>query len=257
MNMNDWIGVGVAIGGGLLVGIVLSRIVVTMLGKPNRPKPVQDAARPLSSLALSFGLVFGLIVALGIIQPEAVSQLRTDAIGFIPKVLTAIIIVIVANVVSSFVTAALSTALARAPIHIQRQVTAVARGLILVMAVLLAVGTLGIDTTVVNLGVAAVFFAVAASFTLLVGMGGREVASEVASTRAVRRLINVGDVIAVGSGDEAVKGTVVAVHPTAVEVEEAGEVVLVPSSRLLSETMLVERAAAVVRPAEAAATEDI
>lgn len=250
MTMNDWIAVGVAIGGGLLVGIVLSRFVATMLGKPNRPKPLQDAARPLSSLALSFGLVAGLIVALGIIQPDAVSQLRTDAIGFIPKVLTAVIIVIIANVVSSFVVAALGTALARAPLHIQRQVTTVARGLILVMAVLLAVGTLGIDTTVVNLGVAAVFFAVAASFTLLVGMGGREVASEVASTRAVRRLVGVGDVIAVGKGDTAVKGKIVAVHPTALEVEQAGEIVLVPSSRLLSETMHVERAAKAPRPAQ-------
>ena len=248
MDMNDWIAVGVAIGGGLLVGVVASRVVAVMLGKPSRPQPLQDAARPLSSLAMSFGLVAGLIVALGIIQPDAVVQLRTDAVSFIPKVLTAVIIVILANVLSSFVVAALGTALARAPMNVQRQVSAVARGLILVMAILLAVGTLGVDTTVVNLGVAAVFFAAAASFTLLVGMGGREVASEVASTRAVRRLVSVGDVIAVGTGGEAVKGKVVAVHPTALEIEEAGEVVLVPSSRLLSETMHVERSAPAPRP---------
>lgn len=248
MTLNDWIAVGVVIAGGLLIGIVLSRVVVVTLGKPNRPQPVQDSARPLSSLALSFGLVAGLIVALGIIQPDAVVQLRTDAIGFIPKVLTAVIIVIVANVISAFISAALGTALARAPIHIQRQVVAVARGLILVMAVLLAVGTLGVDTTVVNLGVAAVFFAVAASFTLLVGMGGREVASEVASTRAIRRLVSVGDVIAVGFGDDEVRGKILAVHPTALEVDDDGEIVLVPSSRLLSETMHVERASPTPRP---------
>lgn len=241
MTTNDWIAVGVAIGGGLLAGIVLSRIVAILLGRPSRPKPLQDAARPLSSLALSFGLVFGLIIALGIIQPAAVTQLRNDAIGFIPKILTAIIIVIVANVVSSFVVAALATALARAPIHIQRQISAVARGLILVMAVLLAVGTLGVDTTVVNLGVAAVFFAAAASFTLLVGLGGREVASEVASTRAVRRLIQVGDVISVGSGETSISGSVVALHPTAIEVKSGVEAILVPSSRLLSDTIQVER----------------
>lgn len=248
MNMNDWIAVGLAIGGGLIVGIIASRIVAVMLGKPSRPKPIQDAAGPLASLTMSFGLVAGLIVALGIIQPDAVVQLRTDAVSFIPKVLTAVIIVILANVMSSFVAAALATALARAPINIQRQVTGAARGLILVMAVLLAVGTLGVDTTVVNLGVAAVFFAVAASFTLLVGMGGREVASEVASTRAVRRLVSVGDVISVGMADTEVKGRVVAVHPTAIEVEEEGERVLIPSSRLLSETMHVERSAPTPRP---------
>lgn len=241
MTMNDWIAVGVSIGAGLVLGIVASRVVAMVLSKPSRPKPLQDAAGPLASLVLSLGLVTGLVVALGIMQPDAVVQLRTDAIGFIPKVLTAVIIVIIANVVSSFVVAALGTALARAPLNIQRQVTAVARGVILVMAVLLAVGTLGIDTTVVNLGVAAVFFAVAASFTLLVGLGGREVASEVASTRAVKRLVTVGDVITVGAGGDEVVGKVVAVHPTAVEVDDDGEVILVPSSRLLSETIQVVR----------------
>ena len=248
MEPNDWIAVGIAIGGGLLIGIIASRVVAMMLGKPSRPQPLQDAAGPLSGLALSLGLVAGLLIALGIIKPEAVVQLRTDAVSFIPKVLTAVIIIIIANVLSSFVVAALATALARAPIHIQNQISAAARGLILVMAILLAVGTLGVDTTIVNLGVAAAFFAVAASFTLLVGMGGREVASEVASTRAIRRLVSVGDVIAVGAGDTSVRGRVVALHPTALEIEEEGEVVLVPSSRLLSETMHVERSTPAPRP---------
>ena len=68
-------------------------------------------------------------------------------------------------------------------------------------------------------------------------------ASEVASTRAVRRLVAIGDAIKVGSGADEVSGTVVAVHPTAVEVDDDGEIVLVPSSRLLSETIQVQRSA--------------
>ena len=251
MTTNDWIAVAASIGGGLVVGIVLSRVVAMMLGKPSRPKPLQDAARPLASLAFSVGLVAGLIVALGIIQPDAVSELRNDSISFIPKILTAVIIVILANVASSFAVAALGTALARATPALQRQVTGVARALILVMAILLAVGTLGVDTTVVNLGVAATFFAVAASFTLLVGLGGRAVASEVSSTRAVRRLVRIGDVVTIGSGAEQISGPVVALHPTAVEVQIDDDAVLVPSSRLLLETVHVARADTEVNSPEA------
>ena len=66
-------------------------------------------------------------------------------------------------------------------------------------------------------------------------------AEEVSSTRAVRRLVRVGDTITVGSGDDRVSGPIVAVHPTAVEVEVGAQVVLVPSSRMLSETMQVVR----------------
>lgn len=242
MTTNDWIAVAVSIGGGLILGIVLSRIVAVALGRPTRPEPLREAARPMASLAFSFGVVSGLLVALGIIQPDAVSQLRNDAVGFIPKILTAIIIVIVANVLSSFAVAAVGRALARATPTVQRQAFTVTRAVILVMAILLAVGTLGIDTTVVNLGVAATFFAIAASFTLLVGLGGRAVASEVASTRAVRRLVRVGDVVTVGLDGEEISGSVLALHPTSVEMQVGDEVMLVPSSRLLTETVSVDRA---------------
>jgi flagellar biosynthesis protein FliQ len=243
MTTNDWISVAASIGGGLLVGVVLSRVVAIALGRPSRPQPIQDSARPLASLAFSVGLVSGLLVALGIVQPDAVAQLRNDAVAFVPKILTAVIIVILANVLSSFAVAALGQVLARATPAVQRQAAGLARGLILVMALLLAVGTLGIDTTVVNLGVAAAFFAVAASFTLLVGLGGRTVASEVASSRAVRRLVKVGDVITVGQPADQISGAIIALHPTAVELQVGDDVVLVPSSRIVSETLGVERVA--------------
>ncbi len=249
MSTNEWIAVAAALVGGLVVGLVLSRVAHMLLGRPTRPAPIQQAAGPVGSIGFSVGVVGGLLVALGIVQPDAVDQLTTDAVGFIPKALTAAIIVIVANVLSSFATAALGTALARASSHVQTQAIRFTRVAILVMAVLLAVPTLGIDTTVVNLGVAALFFAAAASFTLLVGLGGRSVAEGVASTRAVRRLIRVGDAIELSGGDP-ISGEVVTVHPTTVEVETAsGDVVLVPSARFLAETLTVVRAADGDQPA--------
>ncbi len=241
MTTTDWIVVGGALVGGVILGLLLSRIVHTILAKPTRPEPLQQAARPLSSLAFSGGLIAGLLVALGVIQPEAVQNLTNDAVAFIPKLLTAAIIVIGANVLSSFATAALRPTLARASSNVQRQAVSITRTTIMLFGVLLAVPTLGIDTTVVNLGVAAIFFALAASFTLLVGLGGRSVAKEIASTRAARRLIRKGDRIQLG-GENAVAGEVLAVHPTAIEIATAdGETVLIPSSRVVGETLTVQR----------------
>lgn len=242
MSTNDWIVVAGALVGGFVVGTILSRIVSMLLAKPNRPEPLQQAAGPLSGLAFWGGVVVGLIVALGVIQPDAVDQLTSDMVSFIPKALTAAVIIILANVLSSFATAALETVLARASPAVQRQAVSVTRSVILVAAILLAVPTLGIDTTVVNLAVAALFFALAASFTLLVGLGGRAVASEIASTRAVRRLVGVGDSVRLGSGEATVSGEVIAVHPTAVEINDGNSTMLVPSSRFVGETLSVERA---------------
>ncbi|MEZ5340757.1 MAG: hypothetical protein R2706_04710 [Acidimicrobiales bacterium] len=85
----------------------------------------------------------------------------------------------------------------------------VVKSLVMGLAVLLAVAQLGIDTSVINLGVAAIFFGVAASLTLLVGLGGRDVAEQVASTRAVRRLVHEGDQVTLSD----VSGTVLSIHP--------------------------------------------
>ncbi len=236
--MSDWIQVIIAIVGGLVIGLIASRIVHGIVGSPKRPEPIQQVAKPLASLALSLGIVLGLVVALGIVQPDSLDQLSEDAIAFIPKVMTAAIIVIVANVLSSFATTALSRTMGRLPLQTQRQANTAVKVSIVTLAALLAVSQLGINTDVVNLGVAAVFFGIAASLTLLVGLGGNGVAREVAATRALKRLISQGDTVEVGGS----RGVVVAIHPTAVELSKAsGETTLIPSSRFVRQTISIER----------------
>ncbi|MEZ5229088.1 MAG: mechanosensitive ion channel [Acidimicrobiales bacterium] len=240
MTGTDWIIVAGMLIGGILAGLLASRLVFRALAKDTRPPALQEAASPLSSLVLWGGVIIGMISALGVISPDALDQLPKDLIAFLPRVLSAAIIVILANVVSAFALTAIGPALARASAAVQRQVSMAVRGTIVGLAVLLAVAQLGIDTTVVNLGVAAIFFGLAASFTLLVGLGGRGIAAEVASTRTLRRMLAIGDHIQ--SGDLA--GTVVGLHPTAIELETAdGERVLVPSSSIASERLVIDRAA--------------
>lgn len=240
MTTTDWIIVVVAIAGGILAGIIVSRIVNAVIGAPSRPDPVRNAAGALASLAMSACVVIGLITALGIASPASLDQLPKDVIAFIPRLLSAAIILIVANVMSSFALAALAPALGRMPANVQRQSMSAVRITILSLAVLLAVRQLGFDTTVINLGVAAIFFGIAGALMLLVALGGRNVAAQVASTRALRRLFDEGDHVRMGG----IEGTVVAVHPTAIELTSSeGETLLVPSSDFLSGTITIERAA--------------
>lgn len=240
MTPTEWITVAVAIAGGIAVGVIASRVVLAVIGSSTRPEPIREAAPAMASLALWAGIVVGLVIALGVVSPEALDQLPQDIVAFIPRLLAAAIIVIVANVLAAFATAALGPALGRLPARAQVQVLAVVRITILGLAALLAVRQLGFDTTVINLAVAAVFFGAAGALMLLVALGGRHVATEVASTRVARRLVRTGDRVDLG-GD--LEGTVVAVHPTAVElVTTAGRTLLVPSSRLIQDVVTVERA---------------
>jgi len=178
-------------------------------------------------------------VALGVISPASLDQMPKDLIQFVPRLLAAGIIIIVSNVLSSFATTALGPALGRMPASVQRQVLRAVRGLIVGLASLLAIRQVGFDTTVINLGVAAIFFSVAGALMLLVALGGREVAKEVASTRVMRRLFNPGDHVSIGESE----GRVVAVHPTAIELETSqGRTLLVPSSRFVGESVTIHRA---------------
>ncbi|MEM9613954.1 MAG: hypothetical protein AAF962_27605 [Actinomycetota bacterium] len=240
MTLNDWIFIAVSIVGGIVVGAIASRVVRSIIGSESRPEPVRNAAGPLASLALWACVVVGLILALGVLSPTALEQLPRDLIDFVPRVISAAIVVIVANVGASFAQAAIAPAVGRMSARVQRQVLSGVRLTILSLAVLLAVRQLGFDTTVINLAVAAVFFGLAGALMLLVSLGGRHVASEVASTRVLRRLVNPGDRVEL----DGIAGTVVGVHPTAVEiVVEAGRhSVMVPSSRFVSETFRITRA---------------
>ncbi len=244
MTPTKWIIVGCALAGGFVIGMILSKIINSLLGRDGRPQPLQQAAGPLSGLGFWAGVVGGLLVALGVLSPSALDQLPKDLIAFLPRLLSAAIIVIGANVMAQFATAAIAPALSRAPGPVQTRVLQAVRGLIIAMAALLAVRQLGIDTTVINLGVAAIFFGASASLTLLIGLGGRTVATEVASTRALRRLLSVGDTLTLeaSAAGGSIGGEVIAIHPTSVEVvTESGDVQLVPSSALLTSTVTVRR----------------
>jgi len=236
--MNSWVLAAIAVVAGVMIGLIASRIVFSVVGGPGRPEAIRSVARPLAQLALAIGVVMGLITGLGFVQPSALEQLPKDVVSFVPKLMVAAIIVILANVLASFATTALDRTTGRMPLHVQRQANLIVKGTIVALAVLLAISQLGIDTEIINLAVAAIFFGLAASFTLLVGLGGQGVAREVAASRALRRMIEVGDTVSISN----VEGTVKALHPTAIEmIDGEGKSILVPSSNFLNHNISVKR----------------
>ncbi len=138
MTTTDWIAVGGFLLGGVILGLVLSRIVHMLLGRPTRPKPLQDAAKPLGALAFWAGVMGGLIGAVGILSPDSLDEIPANVLAYLPNVLSAAIIIIAANVLVSFALAALGQALARASASVQRQVATAVRVVVMGLAVLLA-----------------------------------------------------------------------------------------------------------------------
>lgn len=254
--MNPWIGAVVAMVAGVLVGTIASRIVSKVLAR-SKVDALRESAAPLAGLALSAGVIVGLLVALGFIAPDELEQLGSDAIAFLPKAIAALVIVIGANVASTFAAATVARSLAGTGAA-ARFAPMITKFGILGGGAIIAAGQTGIDTVVVNIAVAAMLFGVALALALLTGLGGRQVAAELAAGRAWRSSLQSGDriravVSGTGRGEDAptpLVGVVVDVLPTAIELDSAGTTVFVPNSRLLDS--IVERD----RPEPGAATAD-
>lgn len=236
--MNKWTGAAIAIAVAFVLAGIVRRVIVRSLDNEKRSESIRSSAAALGGFAFSLILIVGLLTALGIVDPSSLDQLPEDMIGFIPKALSAAILLIGANIAASFATVAASGALAGTKASVQRRVALAIKVGFMGAAGLLAAAQLGVNTTVLNLAAAALFFSIGASFTLLSGLGGRQVSAELAAGRAVRRMIAEGDHLEVGGQS----GTVVSLHPAAIELEDDdGSVLLVPHSVVLENPTRVRR----------------
>lgn len=227
----------------LIVGIIASRLARVVMSSESRPEVLQNVAKPLASLIFSLCLIIGLVVALGVVNEGALEQLPKDVVAYIPRVLSAAIVLIGANILGAIVTTVLEQSLGHVSNSMRRRVPAIARGVITAFAVLIAASQIGIDTEVLTMLVAAIFFSIGLSAALVAGLGARDVAAELAAGRAVKRLLNPGDMVAYND----TAGRVINLHSVGLEIETGdGQTIVVPHSNLLSEAVHISRAEPIV-----------
>lgn len=231
----DWLWAGVAVIVGFVLGTIMSQIVKRTFLR--RGKRMAQLAAAASSLTFSLVVVIGLLVALGFVQPDSLEQLRDDTIEYLPRALSAIIVVILGSVIGTIVSTGVREAIGRTMGRLGDQIATVLKGGVTAFAAILAASQLGIDTTVINIFVAAVCGGAALGFALIVGLGSRPVATEIANGRALRRLIATGDTIESGT----TSGQIVALHPTAIEIEHDGARALVPNSEIAEAGFRLQR----------------
>ena len=239
--MNKWVAAAIAIGAALVVGSVAARVVRNVLSRPRQPEGLRNSAGAIASLAFSTALIIGMITALGMVNRKSLDAMPAQLVNYVPRALSAAIVLIAANVVSSFAATALDRSLGHASASTRKRVPMIAKAVIFSMAGLIAANQLGVDTTIITLAAAALFFSIGLAAALMAGLGSRKVSGEVAAGRALRQLLAPGDHVEVGD----VRGRLVKVHSVAAEViGDAGEVQLVPNSQFLDHSLRITRAPA-------------
>lgn len=177
----------------LLVGYVIAKLVAGLVRKAtesaglDRRLAETDSGRTVENMMpgasaarliglVIFWLVFGffLVAAAGALQVAAVTDFMNRVLAYLPNVVVAVLIFVVAALVASAVAKGTSRAMGQNPMG--QIVASVAPALIMVLAMFMILEQLNIAEQIVEIAFAATMLALALGLALAFGLGGRPVA---------------------------------------------------------------------------------
>lgn len=233
--MNEtWIGAGASLAGGFVVGLVLAWATRRVLRTPARRAEVQELAGPTATFLFWLAVATGVVLAVAAVEPETIEDVPADLLAFVPRVFAAGLILLAGRALAVVCAAATGRAVARALGRPSGHVATVVRLSVNLAAVVLALSQIGVDTSVLVVLAAGLTMSFGLAFALLVGLGGRDVAREIAAGRYLRRFVIPG----ANLRSAGLTGSVVALHPLTIEVlTDDGRRLHVPHSRLLGDVL--------------------
>lgn len=236
--MNEtWVRAVASVAGGFAAGTILAWAVRTVLRASHRRPELREIAAPVATFLFWLGVAGGIVLAVAAVEPRTIEDIPANILAYLPRVLAAGLILLAGRALAVATAAGTGRAVARAVGRPSGEIaTAVRLGVNLAAAVL-ALSQLGVDTTVLVVLAAGVAVSFGLSFALLVGLGGRQAAREIAAGRYLRRFVSPGSNLR----SPGLAGSVVALHPLTMELlTEDGRRVHVPHSRLLGDVFEVE-----------------
>jgi small-conductance mechanosensitive channel len=173
----------------------------------------------------------GVLTAVGFTAPDTLRPIPTDLLAWLPRVLAAGLILLAGYAAGGALSAAFATGAQRALGQRSSAVELGTRWGIMAAAIILALTNIGVETTTLQIVVAGAILTVGLTASLLAGLGGQGVAKSVAAGRALRNELNVGDRIKTNTFE----GTIVALRPAVVILQETDATTIVSYETLLTE----------------------
>ena len=138
------------------------------------------ASRVLAEIVKWFIRLIAIQAAAQILGMERISEIINAVLLWLPNLVVALVIVVVGALIGRFVAGIVRASTSEMGLGNPGLLAAAAQYAIIGFAVVAAIGQLGIGEVVVNTLFIAVVGAVALAFALAFGLGGREVASQIA-----------------------------------------------------------------------------
>jgi small-conductance mechanosensitive channel len=178
--------------------------------------------------------VIGVLV---IIDPDQANRLSDSVIGSVPKVMIAVIVVIVARALGRIVGLFAETALRPVSATMAGRARLVLSGVILGIGLIIALQQVGVSTDIILILVAALAFGGALALALGAGLGSVPLAKQVAAGRHVANRYNPGERVRVGDAEGSIAE--IGLASTRIQVGE-GRFVDVPNEEFIARAIEID-----------------
>lgn len=215
-----WIWVILVVAIFTMSGLAGAGLLMMALTKGRGDDPIyRDSARSMAILWFVVFFVAGLVVATSVANRDSFEHVPSELVDALPDLIVAVLIVVVGRALALAAGSFVGRSLAASSLRVREQAGVLVRTLVTFAAVVIALAQMGVNTTLLQITGGALLFGLAGAAALLVGLGGRDVAAEVAAGRYLARVVQPGDALEVSIDGVTVSGVVVAVHPATIEVD--------------------------------------
>jgi len=201
--------------------------------------PARSSAPPVVG-AVVFWTVLAFFVAAAIeaLGLQAVSSVLGTVTVYLPRVLLGLVVAFVGVWGAQVARAILVRAASGVGVGYADVLGRVVQAIIVVLAVILAMDQVGVDSAVLSMSLATALAATFGAVGLAFGLGARSVVGNIIAARYVQRTYRVGDTVRMGE----LEGRIVEITDTAVMLEGADGRVMIPAQRFSDEVSVrVER----------------
>lgn len=227
-----------------VVGLALARLLRALMNRllsnPDRLIPTRKAARSLrpawidpSAIRMISGLVYWIIVflfltaATEMLGLPVVTTWLSGIANYLPRILTAVLIGVAGFVGANLLRDGITRAAASIGLVYAEMLGKLARLLVILLSVLIAVDLVGLDISLLINLIYILMGALLLGAALAFGLGSRRIVANILASYYVQKTYEVGQVVRVGS----VEGRIVQITPTALILQTADERVLMPAER--------------------------
>ena len=199
MINNHWLLAALAIAIGLIGGAVGGAWLRRSLGRETNRSAIRQIAGPASLFLFWFATATGVVVAMAALSPETLQPLPRQILDWLPNVIAAGLIVLGGYAVAAAASRSLTQVIERATGNRSRLAQRSLRTAIIAGSIILALGQLGVETTILVVITAGVVFSAGLTAALLAALGGRAVAQSIAAGRVLTTHLQEGQQIRLGN----------------------------------------------------------